>query len=75
MDAHEKESPLPVYDPKVKGRDWGIGPVIDGYRRWTPCESYHKGSGSTRITNKCKNVTIYGFRAVRMTISGPLDKL
>ena len=31
-----------------------LDPVIDGYGRWTQCESSPKGSGSIRITIKCK---------------------
>ncbi|PKI45791.1 hypothetical protein CRG98_033798 [Punica granatum] len=33
-----------------------LDPVIDGYGRWTQCDSSPKGSGSIRITNKCKNL-------------------
>ncbi|PKI60096.1 hypothetical protein CRG98_019504 [Punica granatum] len=54
MDAREKESPLPVYDPKVEGR---IGSRDRRLERWTQCESSPKWSGSTRITLKCKNIT------------------
>ncbi|PKI74803.1 hypothetical protein CRG98_004821 [Punica granatum] len=35
-DTRENESPLPVYDPKVEAREWGVEPRDRWLGRWTP---------------------------------------